>query len=619
MISRRGRNDGFQENSIGQIFRSPVRFLRIQIARLSGDQDSMKVRRSPVEMVLAVLTFPFRLFFAFIIFMVQAWASSRNGFAFIRGIPAILTITFVLLAVWAVNFRFDRNVEKTRRLYELASLDPEYPEYAEMFAEKLVQFRPDDPENKYLLAVARERVGNMRSAKILATQLAGEDSTGLPSAHIWLARYWIMGPETKGLTLDERAHLAIKHYNFALESEPDNVQALLGIADAYERLGEIDKATDYLTDALQSEFVSFSQLQNIPRLVQMQQELGRPELAKAQLQDFVRRIRQITRYNAELLDVWVALIRCATLLKDYDMAENIIENAHQTVQDAMTRDNLIRLLADVSVLKADDFESIEDKENYTGRLYALCEAIKANKRSQAAYSRLLEYAAPDTLQEEKAFWLRDAILGCPNPAVIHVILGMQQIKAGNFVQGQKHWRIADSQYGMSQAQLIVNNMLERAVHEKPDEFGDMLDMITVAMELFPDQAGLYQTRAMYYETKNQYPEAIKDLDYVIEKMPSMFSARQLLLECYQAIDDQENADRVQQDIDQFVSELDQNQQLIVQQFLRQNAIKKSQQKSKTDSESNAEQNPELESEQNSETGSGTDSETGSETDSGQHF
>ena len=186
---------------------------------------------------------------------------------------------------------------------------------------------------------------------------------------------------------------------------------------------------------------------------------------------------------------------------------------------------------------------------------------------------MIGYAAPNTMQEEKALWLRDSILGCPNPAVIHVILGMQQIKAGNFVQGQKHWRIADQQFELSQ--FIVNNMIELAVTDMPDEFVEILDMITVALELFPDQSYLYHTRGMYYEKHKQYPEAIEDLEYVIEKLPNLFTARKLLLDCYKATNEDEKAELVQVEIDRMIRELDETQRAAIEAFLKKSDDEKS--------------------------------------------
>ncbi len=342
--------------------------------------------------------------------------------------------------------------------------------------------------------------------------------------------------------------------------------ALIGMSEVYEKKGDLGKASYYLAQVVDQEWTSLLQLKVIPKLVDIQQKLGEEDKAKQMLKVNMQKISSISRRMPDLFEVWVILVQCATMLKDFDQAEQIINEAYQSAKSAEVRENLVNLLASVQIMQADEVTSIENKESYQERLFALCEAIKTNPRSREAYTRLIEFAAPDTLPNEKAQWLRESVIGCPNPAVIHVILGMQDIKAGDFVQGQKHWRIADEQFDLSQ--FIVNNMIELAVTDKPEVFGNLLDMITVAMELFPEQAALYQTRGLYYKNQQQFPEAIKDLAYVAEKMPSLISARNLLKECYLATNDQENAQKVQMEIDRLIMKLDEAQKKMVEDFLK---------------------------------------------------
>ena len=319
------------------------------------------------------------------------------------------------------------------------------------------------------------------------------------------------------------------------------------------------------------QITSIEQLKSIPRLAQMYEDLGKDDVAKRMLQTYITRLEPIARDNPTIFEIWLVIVRCATMTKDYDQAREIIQDAvYQTVRDQTVRERLIRLLANVSVQEADNFDSVDDLDSYKGRLFALCNAIRTDPRSREAYVRLIDYAAPETLVEEKAIWLRDSIIGCPNPAVIHVILGIQDIKDGNFVQGQKHWRIADQQFDL--AQYIVNNMIELAISEKPDTFGNALDMITVALELFPEQAALYQTRGLYYKNNQEYDNAIKDLEYAVEKIPTLIPARQMLMECYEATGNEEKVTETQVQINEMIRKLDDAQRAAVQAFLdRQNA------------------------------------------------
>lgn len=567
---RRRHDDGFHENFFSQLINSPVRIVSRWMEALSGGHRSGYEERGIGERILAVFTFPFRLLFAFAVFMVHAWTTSRNGYAFVRAMPAIMASLIVFALLWAISFRFEKIIAANNARYRRAVQDfPDNPDYAEMFAEKLVEFRPDDPLYKYNLGVSRERVGNLNSARRIMKQLAPDDATkdapGYPAAQVWLGRDVAYTKDYK-LADNLRNEQAINHYSRALNAEPNNIMALIGLSEIYQNQGDLTTASSYLESVVGQEWTVLAQLQVIPKLINMKQQLGEEELARRLLKSYIERISSISRKFPDVFQVWVILVQCATMLKDYDQAERIINEGYQTAKTAEVRENLVNLLASVQIMKADEIKSIEDQDSYQKRLFALCEAIKTNPRSREAYSRLIEFAAPDTLPEKKAEWLRESVIGCPNPAVIHVILGMQEIKRGDFVQGQKHWRIADQQFELSQ--YIVNNMIDLAITDKPKEFGNLLDMLTVAMELFPEQAALYQTRGLYYKNQGQFDEAIKDLSYAAEKMPTLISARTLLVQCYQAVGDQANALKVQLEIDKLVSKLDDAEKKLVEDFMR---------------------------------------------------
>ena len=579
MNSRRNRS-GFEESRVSVALRS----VRQTLADWVGE-DHIRSDRSPVEWVTGLLTLPFRLIWAVIVFIVQAWTTSRNGYAFIRSIPALAAAGIVFAAVWLINYRFDINANRTAARIELANMQfPDNPEYAEMYAEKLVEFRPDDPESKFLLASARQRSGKSRSAKTIMQQIASGKNSQTIRANVWLGQFYLSG-KASHLTEEESADLAVEYFNNALDADfvvegdaaldetelqSQRLFALLGLTDVYQKRNDLEQAEEYLREALSGQLVSLMQLKSIPRLIQMLRDLGREDDAQRQLKSFINRIRPLARQVPDLIDVWYVLVKCATMMKDYELAEEIIEDAiYQTVSDSGVRDNLKHLLAEISIIRADDIESIDDPESFKQKLFALCEALRINPRLASAYSRIIDFAAPKTLQQEKKLWIRDCIIGCPNPAVIHVILGMQEIRDGDFVQGHEHWKIADNQFEL--AQYLVNNLIEIAVTERSEEFGNLLDMITVALELFPDQAALYQTRGMYYKKKKQFQEAINDLQFAVEKLPNLIQGRQELVECYTAIGDTKNASSVQRDLDKLVQKLDDNQRQNFERELRQRA------------------------------------------------
>lgn len=527
----------------------------------------MRSEQSFPEMIVSTLTLPFRLLYAFAVFMVNAWTTSRNGFAFIRAVPAVLVATFFFGLWWLSNYRFEAYYNQTNARYELSRVDkPDEPEAWAMFAERMLQMKPEDSQGKFKLALAREQMGELRSARNLMMMLAGtEDAPGMANANVWLALDYQNAERQSDLSDAEREANTIEQYSIALQTEPENPLARAGLAEVYERKGDLDTASSHLAELVSGDIRSLIQLKAIPRLIELKQKLGEDAFAEQFAKDSINRVERLALRNPDLYELWFVLVRCATLTDDFEKATELVDTGFQLAKDPQVRENLIRLMADTWIVRADKIESIDNLENYRERLFALCEAIKTDSRSRDAYVRLIEYADPNTMTRERAVWLRDCILGCPNPAVIHVILGIQEINDGDYVQGQKHWKIADQQFDLSQ--FIVNNLIEHAVSHRAEDFGNLLDMITVAMELFPDQAALYQTRGIYYKNNERFQEAIEDLNYTVERMPKLISARTMLRDCYEAIGDEENTARVNQEIDRMVGDLDEDDRVLAERFL----------------------------------------------------
>ena len=90
-----------------------------------------------------------------------------------------------------------------------------------------------------------------------------------------------------------------------------------------------------------------------------------------------------------------------------------------------------------------------------------------------------------------------------------MLLGMREISKGNISEGEKHWRIAERQF--EGTQIIINNLIDVAVNERPKEFNHLLDMITLGIELFPNQPNFYQTRGVYLMKQGAFENAIDDL------------------------------------------------------------------------------------------------------------
>ena len=121
------------------------------------------IRTGERNPVIAALTFPIRFLWAFLVFMVQAWTTSRSGLAFIKGLPAMGC--FALAPALAYLFTaYDRPVSMVPAVVNHAK----YAESGEdnpaavMFARKLVEIRPKEAQFKYMLAEDLARDGKNR-------------------------------------------------------------------------------------------------------------------------------------------------------------------------------------------------------------------------------------------------------------------------------------------------------------------------------------------------------------------------------------------------------------------------------------------------------------------------
>ena len=93
MVFNRKDDDGFSDRNFLSLLMAPFKAVRDGIADAFSGSDS-SFRGSGSNPVVGFLTLPFRLLWGFAVFMVQAWTTSRNGIAFLRGFPAFAIMAF---------------------------------------------------------------------------------------------------------------------------------------------------------------------------------------------------------------------------------------------------------------------------------------------------------------------------------------------------------------------------------------------------------------------------------------------------------------------------------------------------------------------------------------------
>lgn len=554
----------------------PFRMVIRSLMDLVDRDDAMHVDQSPFSRGLAWLTLPFRLLWGFLVFMVQAWPPSRSGVAFLKGGPAVLG-----LGVFSVGLlTADLLMTEARRIgttqgylaYQVSN-SPDQPEYAMIFAEKLVELKPDNPEHLYQLGLAYDRLDNAVKANDIMSFIAFDNRPGYALAHVWRSQFYLRSKLVK-LDLESREELARKHLGLAVEVSPDSQAANFDLAQLYlsqaarmekgsaEYIAILELAIENLGTVADGNLTGI-RLMAVPQMVELQLELGKDDDARRRLNNEIITLQTIARRRPDIYEIWFAMIKCAILLKDYPEAVRIVSQGIQLANDNETKRKIYQLASHIYVEKSGDFTDMSNRTQYRNRLNSLCEAIRLNQTNRIVYLKMLDFigkkrtAEPIVDQSTKNkqqdsvagrridfsgandLWLNDSIVGCPAPGVVHALLGMREISKGNVSEGEKHWRMAEQQF--QRTQFVINNLIDVAAKERPDEFSNILDMVTLGIELFPDQPVFYQTRGVFLLNQGKIDEAIKDLVYASEQLPSMISLHKYLITCYEKLGDDQKA------------------------------------------------------------------------------
>ena len=600
------RDDGFQNRSFIGTLLTPFR--AIQEAVSDGLSGEKSFSDGQGNMFIKVLTLPFRLLWGFLVFMVQAWTTSRNGLAFLRGLPAFGILILTPFMLWGLqNYSSQISLSPTIGYHSMFLRNQEF-DRALLYSKKMVELKPESKDFKYRMAEDIARTGDVDAAARVMNYLAGstdieakptassgasgssetadieegaasepeEEPEQYAQAHVWLSQQLIRKQQTDGFD-EERNSKAMAHLRAAVAVDPENVRAKVNLANLYlTRARSLEEGSEPYIENLKlargsleslTAFRSFNrmeQVQAMPQLVDICVKLGDTQGAQRNLLAAEDKVTRIARLNPEIYEIWFSLVQCAVALKDYEQANKFIRSGHQNVKSQETRRRIMQLASLVHIQEADDFMDTTEENSFRERLFALCKAIATNPRDAQTYERLVEYIDVDLDPERRDVWLRNAILDCPIPGVVHILIGTRELLRGDVSAGKTSWDIAQHQFGTTE--FVTHRLLSVAIRRKP-EYGET-NLLNAALLLFPDQYMLYETRGTIKKRRadelstagekpkatEEYLSAIADFKIVLEKVPDLITVREQIKKCYEMVGDSANmqihADRVAELMDQ---------------------------------------------------------------------
>jgi len=530
---------------------------------LAGDDSIRDPDGGAMSSVVSVLTLPFRLLFAFIVFMVQAWTTSRKGRAFILGIPAVATVVMCSTLFYVTTFYFNRlTMGRTAGYYGLYSqADSPDPEDVLMFATKLSELKPENEKYKYQVGMALEAANQSEKAISLMKTLGPSDRPGYVPAHLWLARSY----QREQLKKDDKSNfdeLASRHLELVVQKEPSNLDAQSALASQYqiramqakkaenreEELFHLKKAESALDNVISPMFhpdasqrkMSIGQILQVPRLLTIKREVGSHEGAMEKFDNLFQEILKLSRNLPDefRLKIFVALRDSALSVKDYDRAVNIMEQAFQTFDDTSLKQAFVRSSAQVFLLKAKQMTDFDNREEFLGHLNAISMSLNANPAERDAYLMLIDVIAKIKDNDQNMTWLKDSLLESPKISLTHLLIGLAMIREGDIQDGKSHWKIAFRLERI--AQTILNNIIDVASMDKEGRIENMLEINLIALEMF-DQPMLYQSLGMNYLQSGDTEKAVENFETAVDLQPALIRSHHHLDQCFEKLGNAEKA------------------------------------------------------------------------------
>ena len=551
-------------------------------------------------LVVTLLLLPFRICWGFIVFMVFAWTSSRSGRAFLFAVPAMIFAVLYVAVVWAVGFRGDLKAYGLAAARYAKASNPEEetynPDAALLYAKKMVAADPELSEfSKYELGISYDRLEKFDEAFDVMSWIARDveldaspSEIGFSAAYYWLAGYFADETKSPQLSEEERKVKSRKQMELAYKADPEYVFAVLGLAgmnkddaDALKKEAEslraegkeeeadrklveaeqkLDDAVKFLDKSIALDLVTERQLYASNVLIDIMQERGRDREAVLKGKQFIARYISLAERYPDVLPFWISIVKVCIQIGDFERGNDFILRGYQLAQDRQARSTLAKLAAQIEVEKSKTFEDMEVEEQFLGRLYALCKAIKTDIQVPEGYNEVMYYVDGFEIDDDKDYWLRDSLLsaatqdenGDPRlPGVIHIILGLRDILNEEEKAGIRHWEIATQQFAFTP--YVINTMIGFYVEEREasDELRDRL--LEIAIKLFPQEPVFYASRGKFYRDDEKFDKAIEDLEFAKSRLPDSILLLKNLEFCYQEIGNTEKAAEARKKIEEIES------------------------------------------------------------------
>lgn len=451
----------------------------------------------------------------------------------VYGLPALICLTLVIYGSFSASREFQRDLIPKYQAQAHESFAAKDFKSADLYCRRLVHIG-NEPEFRYMLAVAADELGQKERAAALISALAPLDGQGYYEAHGYQAMKICLDKKLQGNP--QAMDVAIVHFERALaETKVLDGRAIMwhdNLGKLYMGRGRPDLAIKHLE---QSAILYPDRRLLIATIHQRNNEIDKAKVAA----EHARGIYELkVKQNPADDESRIHLAEANMLLKQSRAAVTTLE------EGVLIRNDSIALHQALSAaLVYMSRELLEKREIDMGVfLRIISDAIKHDPKNQQALQTLVNLCAQKGKMGEEVRQLVGNMLAQGiAPSQCHLILGNYAHQIGNIDKARFHFEQA---LRLSpDAPDLANNFAWALAKGNNPDLPRALTLINSALDKSPNVASFLDTRGQILLKMGKPKEALSDLQKALEVMNRNPGTHRALAECYEKLGDPEMAGR----------------------------------------------------------------------------
>jgi tetratricopeptide (TPR) repeat protein len=449
--------------------------------------------------------------------MLVAWWQIRNFRYLIQGIPALATITVIIVIGAYTALRSDDGLQEMYLRSAVDSHSRGEKQKEQLCYERLMELQPvNDPKRQetiFRLALLCQDIPQVQRARSYITAISNlETNDGYPDAHVLVARDIL----TAGRNA-EQWRLAEQHLRRALSKNPDHSDANFLLGFILTNQDQRREAIPYLqkVDSRNMNYYVQARLQ----IAQYFMMSGQPESAQFSLSQVIAALENKSRTELDDTTYRIFLARAFTMLEDFEKAVQVLEEGIRAKDNPFYRFELSNCYVSWFDYLTKS-RKIPTPESEMNRLSKIINALKADPNNAVAIKHLVHFMSPSGMDaNERAEAHRMQLARDGRNAFLRLWQGEKLFAESKFAEARKEWELA---YEFNPDSFTIANnfawILAYGDNKLPVLAPDLQralriinQVIETAPKGHPQLPYFHGTRGTIYLKMGRYKEALEEL------------------------------------------------------------------------------------------------------------